>query len=248
MRCRSRKSNGNSNWNGLRRDSKTSIRSRNTRRTASRNCARFTPATLASPPDVIAQEKTFELPMENNVVLTGRMDQVNRIAPGEEEIVDYKTGKPRNEEKAKKDVQLSVYALAAREVFDWNPARLTLHYLQNNQAVSATRDDKQLKQSARGNSGSRCRHSRRQFPAEARLLRAGSAITSPSAPRGSRARRPALPAKSSRLLRARNDYPEQSRRNKNGAPRFCRAPRLETFPWTCLGDLRFLLGLRAFAP
>ena len=58
--------------------------------------------------------------------LTGRMDQVNRIGPGEEEIIDYKTGKPRSEDKAKKDVQLSAYALAAREVFDWNPARLTL--------------------------------------------------------------------------------------------------------------------------
>ncbi len=104
----------------------------------------FYQSTLAAPPDVIAQEKTFELPMENNVVLTGRMDQVNRLGPGEEEIVDYKTGKPRNEDKAKKDVQLSVYALAAREVFDWNPARLTLYFLQNNQAVSATRDEKKL--------------------------------------------------------------------------------------------------------
>ena len=104
----------------------------------------FYASTLAAPPEVIAQEKSFDLPMENNVVLTGRMDQVNRLAPGEEEIVDYKTGKPRSEDKAKKDVQLSVYALAAREVFDWNPAKLTLHFLQNNQSVSATRDDKQL--------------------------------------------------------------------------------------------------------
>ena len=74
----------------------------------------------------------------------GRMDQVNRLASGEEEIVDYKTGKPQTEDKAKKDVQLSVYALAAREVFDWNPARLTLYFLQTNQAVSTTRDDKKL--------------------------------------------------------------------------------------------------------
>jgi len=59
--------------------------------------------------------------------------------------VDYKTGRPRTEDKARKDVQLSAYALAAREVFDWNPARLTLHFLQTNMPVSATRDDKQLK-------------------------------------------------------------------------------------------------------
>jgi DNA helicase-2/ATP-dependent DNA helicase PcrA len=104
----------------------------------------FHASAIASPPAVIAQEKTFELPMENNIVLIGRMDQVNRIAPGEEEIVDYKTGKPKDDDKAKKDLQLSVYALAAREVFDWNPARLTFYNLQTNQAVSAARDDKKL--------------------------------------------------------------------------------------------------------
>jgi putative RecB family exonuclease len=104
----------------------------------------FHASTLASPPEVMAQEKSFELPLENNVVLTGRMDQVNRLASGEEEIVDYKTGKPQKEDKAKKDVQLSAYALAAREVFDWNPARLTLYFLQTNQPVSTTRDDKKL--------------------------------------------------------------------------------------------------------
>jgi RecB family exonuclease len=93
---------------------------------------------------VIAQEKPFELPMENNIVLTGRMDQVNRLAPGEEEIVDYKTGRPRNEDKAKKDLQLSVYALAAYEMFDWNPLRLTFYNLQTNETASASRDDKKL--------------------------------------------------------------------------------------------------------
>jgi DNA helicase-2/ATP-dependent DNA helicase PcrA len=104
----------------------------------------FYASTLASPPAVIAQEKAFDLPMENNVILTGRMDQVNRLASGGEEIVDYKTGKPQTEDKVKRDVQLSVYALAAREVFDWNPSRLTLYFLQTNQAVSTTRDDKKL--------------------------------------------------------------------------------------------------------
>lgn len=105
----------------------------------------FYEKTVADPPTVIAQEKSFDLPMENNVVLSGRIDQVNRIAQGQEEIVDYKTGKPRDAEKARKDVQLSAYALAAREYFDWNPARLTLSYLQSNETVSATRDEKQLK-------------------------------------------------------------------------------------------------------
>jgi ATP-dependent DNA helicase UvrD/PcrA len=105
----------------------------------------FHASTIASPPKVIAQEKKFDLPLENNVVLTGRIDQVNRLGDGQEEIIDYKTGKPRDAERARKDVQLSAYALAGREYFDWNPARLTFHYLQTNECVSTTRDDKALK-------------------------------------------------------------------------------------------------------
>ena len=46
------------------------------------------------------------------------MDQVNRIADGEIEIVDYKTGRPRDAKKAADDLQLSVYALAAQEILD----------------------------------------------------------------------------------------------------------------------------------
>jgi DNA helicase-2/ATP-dependent DNA helicase PcrA len=101
--------------------------------------------TVVEPPNAIAQEKTFELPLENNVVLAGRIDQVNRLGSGQEEIIDYKTGKPRDAEKARKDVQLSAYALAARDYFDWSPARLTFHYLQTDVGVSTTREDKQLK-------------------------------------------------------------------------------------------------------
>ena len=60
------------------------------------------------------------------------MDQINRVAPGEVEIIDYKTGKPKSETHAQKDLQLSVYALAAREVLDVKPVRLIYYNLQDN--------------------------------------------------------------------------------------------------------------------
>jgi CRISPR/Cas system-associated exonuclease Cas4 (RecB family) len=60
------------------------------------------------------------------------------------EIVDYKTGKPKKDLDARRDLQLSIYAIAAREIFEWNPARLVFHYLQNNQIQATTRDAKQL--------------------------------------------------------------------------------------------------------
>ncbi len=77
----------------------------------------------AAPADVMFQEKPFELPLEHEVVITGRMDQVNRIGKNEVEIVDYKTGRARDAKKAAEDLQLSIYALAAREVLDLNPGK-----------------------------------------------------------------------------------------------------------------------------
>jgi len=43
-------------------------------------------------------------------------------------------------------LQLSLYALAAKEIFEWNPVRLVFHYLQNNQIQVTTRDVKQLEE------------------------------------------------------------------------------------------------------
>jgi len=108
---------------------------------------------IAAPPQIREQEKSFELPLENNVIITGRMDQVNSLGrvdrsavtkSNDVEIVDYKTGKPKKDADAKKDLQLSLYALAAKEIFEWNPVRLVFHYLQSNQIQVTTRDSKQL--------------------------------------------------------------------------------------------------------
>jgi DNA helicase-2/ATP-dependent DNA helicase PcrA len=104
----------------------------------------FHAAMLESLPDILAQEKVFELPMENNIIITGRIDQVNALGRNNVEIVDYKTGKPKKDMDARRDLQLSIYAIAAREIFEWNPARLVFHYLQNNQVQATARDAKQL--------------------------------------------------------------------------------------------------------
>jgi DNA helicase-2/ATP-dependent DNA helicase PcrA len=98
------------------------------------------------PCEVLEQEKYFALDLENNVRVTGRLDQVNRIGPNAVEIVDYKTGRPKTEADVRKDVQLGVYALAVRETLDLDPARLVYYNLQTNQAVSAERSEKQLKE------------------------------------------------------------------------------------------------------
>jgi DNA helicase-2/ATP-dependent DNA helicase PcrA len=98
-----------------------------------------------NPADVLYQEKSFELPLKPGMVITGRMDQVNKLADGTVEIIDYKTGRPRDTKKAAADLQLSVYAIAAEEVLDLEPERLVLYNLMTNEAVETTRDAKALK-------------------------------------------------------------------------------------------------------
>jgi DNA helicase-2/ATP-dependent DNA helicase PcrA len=109
----------------------------------------FHRAVLEQPLLVLELEKNFELPVENNVVLKGRIDQVNSLGRSDVEIVDYKTGKAKKDADAKKDLQLSIYAIAGKEIFEWNPVRLVFHYLQDNQRQETTRDAKQLDEALR---------------------------------------------------------------------------------------------------
>jgi len=110
----------------------------------------FHAAMLSSLPVVLEQEKTFELALPDNVVVNGRIDQINSVGGSAKsrdvEIVDYKTGKPRKASEAHKDLQLSVYAIAAKEILELNPVRLVFHFLENNERQETTRDAKQLRE------------------------------------------------------------------------------------------------------
>jgi DNA helicase II / ATP-dependent DNA helicase PcrA len=104
----------------------------------------FSDSYTSAPADVLHQEKAFELPLDPNVVVFGRMDQINRTGPKKIEIVDYKTGNPKREKQAKDSLQLSLYALAAQEVFELEAERLVFYNLTTNEAVATTRDAKTL--------------------------------------------------------------------------------------------------------
>ena len=71
-------------------------------------------ARSAEPPEVIETERRFELQV-GSAKLAGRVDRIDRTGPDTVAIVDYKTGKPKSQEDADESLQLSLYALAARE-------------------------------------------------------------------------------------------------------------------------------------
>jgi DNA helicase-2/ATP-dependent DNA helicase PcrA len=98
----------------------------------------------AHPDDVIYQEREFKMPAENDVVISGRLDQVNRIEGNATEILDYKTGKPKSQEQVDEDLQLSLYYLAARDELGLLPARVAFHNLVTNERIASTRDEETL--------------------------------------------------------------------------------------------------------
>jgi len=82
---------------------------------------------VAEPRVVLAVEKTFSLSLDDTI-LGGRLDRVEQCGNGMH-IIDFKTSAPADQESVDADMQLSLYALAAKELFSDPCAKLTMMYL-----------------------------------------------------------------------------------------------------------------------
>lgn len=76
--------------------------------------------------------------------VTGRIDRIDRLEDGGLEVIDYKTGAMRDQKDLNKDLQLSLYALACRDILKIKAAKLTLYFLEDNQKLLTGRTDEQL--------------------------------------------------------------------------------------------------------
>jgi putative RecB family exonuclease len=86
-----------------------------------------------------ALEHRFTIEVEG-VAVSGVIDRMDRLPGGGYEIVDYKTNRRLPPQaRIDADLQLSVYHLAAKEVWGIEPERLTLYYLLPGQRMSTTR-------------------------------------------------------------------------------------------------------------
>ncbi len=90
-------------------------------------------------PPVLQAEKKFEMKVEG-VLVRGRMDRVDRLDPERVRVIDFKTGAAFDQKKADQSLQLSIYAMAARETLQAEPAELVIHNLDDNSPVCTTRD------------------------------------------------------------------------------------------------------------
>jgi superfamily I DNA/RNA helicase/RecB family exonuclease len=96
-------------------------------------------------PNVAHTEEFFEVRLGKTTVV-GRIDRIDRTTDGGITITDYKTGKPQSQEDADESLQLSIYALAAREKWGYRAERLVFYNLEENVAVITTRSELQLRE------------------------------------------------------------------------------------------------------
>jgi DNA helicase II / ATP-dependent DNA helicase PcrA len=61
--------------------------------------------------------------------LRGRVDRVDRLPDGAYEMIDYKTSRPKTAEQLRDDVQLSLYAVGARESWQVQAECLSYYYV-----------------------------------------------------------------------------------------------------------------------
>lgn len=94
-------------------------------------------------PQVLHTEQSFEIRVGATTVV-GRIDRIDQRPDGSVAIIDYKTGKARDQEDADESLQLSLYAIAAREKWGYTVGALIFHNLEENVAVSTTRNEAQL--------------------------------------------------------------------------------------------------------
>jgi DNA helicase II / ATP-dependent DNA helicase PcrA len=84
-------------------------------------------------------ERQFQFKLGRHT-LRGRVDRVDLLPGGEYELIDYKTGRPKDAAQLADDVQLSLYAVGAREAWRLDASRQAYYYLLDDQKVALSDD------------------------------------------------------------------------------------------------------------
>jgi DNA helicase II / ATP-dependent DNA helicase PcrA len=85
-------------------------------------------------------ERSFAFRMGPHL-LRGRVDRVDKLPEGGYELIDYKTGRPKSAAQLRDDVQLSLYAVGAREAWELEAAQQAYYYVLDDEKVPVPRSE-----------------------------------------------------------------------------------------------------------
>src|SRR5205823_12780098 len=90
-------------------------------------------------PEPVWFERAFTFRLGPHL-LRGRVDRVDRLPGGDYELIDYKTGRPKSAAQLADDVQLSLYAVGAREAWSLDASRQAYYYVLDDEKVTVPFD------------------------------------------------------------------------------------------------------------
>ncbi len=98
----------------------------------------------------IALEQTFTLKISPSLKVGGRIDRIDKLSDGKIEIIDYKTGRLASKKEVDKDLQMTLYAMAATDpgLYNQKPENIILsfYFFETQEKISTQRVEDQIKQ------------------------------------------------------------------------------------------------------
>jgi putative RecB family exonuclease len=90
--------------------------------------------------DILYVEKSFDANI-GKYKFVGIIDRIDKHSDGTYEVMDYKThAKIWDQERVDKDLQLSFYAYACKNVFGFNPDKISVYFLSDNKKIYTKRN------------------------------------------------------------------------------------------------------------
>ncbi|MCX7955744.1 MAG: PD-(D/E)XK nuclease family protein [Patescibacteria group bacterium] len=88
--------------------------------------------------NILNLEMLFKIKISNNFFIKGKIDRIDKLENEKIEIIDYKTGKKPDNKKISKDPQLTIYALALKNIYKkkFNDLILSYLYLETQEKIS----------------------------------------------------------------------------------------------------------------